>query len=201
MVQHGFSLIVLAGGESCRMGTPKHLLPFQGTTLLGHILKRLDGMFSEVLIVGGTPGIFPDGARPVADVMPLRSPLVGILSGLLAISNPRAFVTGCDMPFIEPGLVELVCSQAILGADVTVPVVRGFREPLCAAYRRCCADPIEACLKSGNLKATGFHSEVSVRQVSERAVRKCDPNLNSFININTPGEYRRWCSAAPAKRG
>lgn len=197
----GFSLLILAGGESSRMGTPKHLLPFQGKTLLEHILKRLNGLFDEVLLAGRTPGLFPAGVVPVVDVKQLRCPLVGILSGLLAAGNSHVFVMGCDMPFIEPGLVRTICSQALTGADVTVPVVRGFREPLCAVYSRSCSDPILEYIDSGRVKATGFYPAVTVREVTEEIVRECDPLLNSFVNINTPGEFRRYCRATPGERG
>lgn len=197
----GFSLLILAGGESSRMGIPKHLLSFHGKPILEHILTRLEGMFEEVLVAGRTPGIFPACVTPVTDVMPLRSPLVGVLSGLLAAGNPRVFVMGCDMPFIEPELVGRICSQALNGADVTVPVVRGFYEPLCAVYVRSCIDPIRAYIGSGNAKATGFYGSVNVGVVHEETVRECDPLLNSFVNLNTPGEFRRYCRATPRRRG
>lgn len=196
-----FSLLILAGGESSRMGTPKHLLPFQGKTLVEHIVKRLDCLFDEVLLAGRAPGIFPTCVTPVMDMMPLRCPLVGILSGLVASGNPLVFVMGCDMPFMEPGLVRLICSQALKGEDVTVPVIRGFYEPLCAVYSRACADRIKAYIESGNAKATGFFPSVTVREISEESVRSCDPLLNSFVNLNTPGEFRRYCRAIPGKRG
>lgn len=201
MLQNGFSLLVLSGGESSRMGMPKHMLPFGGRTLLEHILKRVEGMFREVLVVGRNPGAFPEGVKPVSDVMAIRAPLVGILSGLLAAESSRSFVLGCDMPFIEPALVAGICSQALSGADVTVPVVRGYREPLCAVYSRSCTPRITECLQSGNLKATGFYHSVTVREVGEQTVREFDPHLNSFININTPGEFRRYSPTAPARRG
>lgn len=195
------SLLVLAGGESRRMGTPKHLLPFMGGTVLEHILKRLDGLFDEVLLAGRAPGLFPAGVVPVVDVKQLRCPLVGILSGLLAARNPYVFVLGCDMPFIEPSLVRMLCSLAQGGGEVTVPMVHGFYEPLCAVYSRSSAGRIEGYIDAGNTKTTGFFPSVTVREVSEERVRACDPLLNSFVNLNTPGEFRQHCRVMPGNRG
>lgn len=192
---------MLAGGESIRMGTPKHLLPFRGVTILEHILGRLDGLFNETLIAGRTPGLFPAGVVSVMDEKPVRCPLTGILSGLRAARNPYVFVLGCDMPFVEPSLVTMLCSPDMLGADVIVPVVRGFLEPLCAVYSRSSAGRIEEYIDAGNTKTTGFYPAVSVREVSEERVRACDPLLDSFVNLNTPGEFRHHCSAMPGNRG
>ncbi|MFO7627517.1 MAG: molybdenum cofactor guanylyltransferase [Candidatus Fermentibacteraceae bacterium] len=201
LILPGFSLLVLAGGESRRMGVPKHLLPFQGVTILDHILKRLDGLFDEVLLAGRTPGLYPAGVVPVMDVKPVRCPLVGILSGLLAARNPYLFVIGCDMPLIETSLVKMLCSTENGSADVIVPMVRGFYEPLCAVYSRACADRIEDFIDAGNTKTTGFYPLVTVREVSEESVRACDPQLNSFVNLNTPGEFRQHCRAMPGSKG
>lgn len=194
------TLLVLAGGESRRMGAPKHLLPFMGGTVLDHILNRLSGLFDEVLLAGRTPGLFPPGVVPVMDVKSVRCPLVGILSGLIAARNSSVFVLGCDMPFIEPSLVRMLCSVAGGGVDVVVPVVRGFYEPLCAVYSRACIDRIEAFIDAGNTRTTGFFPAVSVREVYEESVRAFDPLLYSFVNLNTPGEFRRHCRAMPGNR-
>lgn len=200
MILAGFSLLVLAGGESRRMGAPKHLLPFHGVTILEHILGRLEGLFDEVLLAGRTPGLFPAGVVPVMDVKQVRCPLVGILSGLLAARNPCVFVLGCDMPFVEPALVKMLCSMASEGGDVTVPMIRGFYEPLCAVYSKASADRINEFIDAGNTKTTGFFPSVTVREVSEECVRACDPLLNSFVNLNTPGDFRQHCRVMPGDR-
>lgn len=201
MILRGVSLLVLAGGESIRMGAPKHLLPFRGVTILEHILNRLSGMFDEVLLAGRTPGLFPAGVVPVIDVKPARCPLVGILSGLLAARNPYVFVLGCDMPLIEPSLVRMLCSRDTGCADVIVPLVRGFYEPLCAVYSRASASRIEEYIDAGNTKITGFFPAVTVKEMPEESVRACDPELNSFVNLNTPGDFRRYCRPMPVNQG
>lgn len=194
MTLSGFSLLILAGGESSRMGSPKHLLPYLGSTVLDHILIRLEGLFDQVMLVGRESCDELRGVEPVQDVRTARCPLVGILSGLKAARNPQVFVLGCDMPFIEPALVRMLCARAREGADVVVPVVRGFREPLCAVYRGSTAAVIQEYLDGGNSKTTGFYSSVRLLEVFEEQVRACDPELSSFVNLNTPGEYRRHCS-------
>ena len=94
------TLIILAGGESKRMGRPKHQISKpRGGTILDHLTSGLSPLFTETLIVGRnllSPGI---SVRVVEDVHHARSPLVGIYSGLLAAKTELSFVIACDMPF------------------------------------------------------------------------------------------------------
>lgn len=188
----GASLLVLAGGESKRMGgVAKHLLPFGGSTVLQQLLLRLEALFDQTMISVREPGVFPGGIQQVSDVLPVKCPLAGLLSGLLKARNPLVFVTACDMPLIEPSLVRMLCAMAHGGADIVVPVANGFMEPLCAVYRRSVAAVIERYIDGGGMKVTGFYRSVRVMEVPERLVRICDPRLSSFINLNTTREYRR----------
>lgn len=191
------SLMVLAGGESRRMGSPKHLLPLSEGTMLDQILDRLGRMFGEVLLVGRGDLPTRDGVVFVEDVRPERCPLVGILSGLEAASRSHVMVVACDMPFVEPSVVELLVGRAAVGTDVVVPLLNGFREPLCAVYSRASAGRIAAYLDSGMNKTTGFYAGVSVVEITEEEIRACDPDLRSFINLNTPRDYLEH--AVPAR--
>lgn len=179
------SLIILAGGASCRMGRPKHLLETAGGTLLEHIAKRLSPLFVETLLVGRDPDGMPGGMRFVEDLRPERSPLVGIHSGLLAATAETCLVIGCDMPFVKPDLVRELLRRSGR-SEVVVPVVEGFYEPLLAVYQRSCAPAIERALDEGRFKVTSFYREVTVREMTENAVRRIDPDLASFTNLNTP---------------
>jgi len=179
------TLIILAGGASRRMGRPKHLLETAGGTLLEHIVKRLSPLFVESLLVGRNLGRMAGRVRLVEDLRPERSPLVGIYSGLRAATTETCFVIGCDMPFVMPELVRELLERSGVG-DVVVPTVGGFYEPLLAIYRRSCVPAIERMLDEGRFKVTSFYPEVAVQELSEDAVRRIDPDLASFTNLNTP---------------
>jgi molybdopterin-guanine dinucleotide biosynthesis protein A len=184
-MSHDASLIILAGGASRRMGRPKHLLETTGGTLLDHIAGRLSPLFVETLIVGRGMGRATGGMRFVEDLRPERSPLVGIYSGLRAAATETCFAIGCDMPFVRADLVRELLEQSG-PSDVVVPVVGGLYEPLLAVYRRSCVPAIERALDERRFKTTSFYPEVTVREISENAVRRIDPDLVSFTNLNTP---------------
>ncbi len=180
------TLILLAGGESKRMGCPKHLLPTApGMTLIEHLHRHLSSLFTETLVVGNDPGLQRMGVRTVEDLYPLRCPLVGIYSGLCAARTDLTFVVACDMPFVKPRLVRHLLSLAA-EVDAAVPIVNGYYEPLCTAYRKSAIPVIQESLDLGTLKVTGIYEHLRVREVSEHIVRQIDPELSSFVNLNTP---------------
>ncbi|MCK5786091.1 MAG: molybdenum cofactor guanylyltransferase [Candidatus Sabulitectum sp.] len=200
MICTGVSLLILAGGESSRMGFPKHLLPASGGTITDHIINRMGGMFGEVMVSGrGLEQTRPD-VKIVEDVRGRRSPLVGILSGILAAENPYVFVTGCDMPFVKRGLIRYLTSQIKSGTEIIIPVVRGYYEPLCGVYSCSLSERIAKYLDSGGSKVTGFFGSATVTEISESIIRKYDPALKSFINMNTPKDYENWYLAAGSSR-
>lgn len=183
------TLIILAGGESSRMGRPKHLLPTPHGTLIDHLIHRLSCLFVETLVVGRGPHLAGEGFRIVEDIRPEQCPLVGIYSGLCAANTDLAFVLACDLPFIKPELVQylLSCAHEV---DIVVPVVEGYYEPLCAVYRRTAIPVAENILDAGGRKITKIYDHLRLHKVTEREIRRFDPDLASFVNLNTPKQLR-----------
>ncbi len=181
------TLILLAGGESRRMGQPKHLLSTSSGTVIDHLHARLSPIFAETLLVGRGLSHESPGLRTVEDLHPVRSPLVGIYSGLAAAQTDLCFVLACDMPFVRSRLVEDLLSRAS-DADVVVPIVRGYFEPLCAVYRKSAIPVIATALERNELKVTMIYEYLRLRTVPEEEVQAVDPDLSSFINLNTPHE-------------
>ena len=179
------TLIILAGGEATRLGFPKHRLMVDGERVIDRLYRRLGPLLAETIVVGrGLDGL-PDGVRTTDDRYAVRSPLVGIHAGLTASRTDLAFVTACDMPHVEPTLVEFLLTQAE-GVGTVVPVVRGCYEPLCAVYRRSCIAPIDDLIERGILKVSSLYDLVHVHEIAESHVRRHDPTLRSFVNLNVP---------------
>ena len=180
------TLIILAGGESKRMGRPKHLLPEpRGGTILEHLIGRLSPLFTETLVVGRNLAPLSCNARAVEDRLLARSPLVGIYSGLLAAKTDLCFVIACDMPFVRSCLVEHILSQS-RDVDACVPIVNGYYEPLCAAYRRSAISAIAEAIERGMFKVTAPYKDLNLRTIPEEESRCFDEELVSFTNLNVP---------------
>jgi len=183
------TLIILAGGESSRMGRPKHLLPTRHGTVIDHLVKELAPMFSEVFAVGRNLSLSAPDIGTVDDARPEQCPLVGIYSGLCAANTDLAFVLACDLPFIKPELVRYLLSCAH-EADIVVPIVNGYYEPLCAVYRRTAIPVAENILDAGERKITKIYHHLRLHKVTECEVRRLDPDLTSFVNLNTPKQLQ-----------
>lgn len=169
------------------MGQNKALLPAGPRTLVEVVLARLREACDDVLLVTNAPATYDHlGVRTVRDVLPSGQSLVGIYTGILHTGGP-AFICACDMPFLHPALIRYMISL-IHAADVVIPLHGGTYEPLHAVYTPACLDPIRRCVERQG-RNTDFLSDVRVRAVEAEEVRRFDPAMRSFVNLNTPEEY------------
>jgi len=183
--------IVLAGGRSRRFGRDKAALPWGDGDLLGVIVSRLATVCDEVLVaVGDRTLAMPPGARGVVDAFVGAGPLAGIHAGLRAARHPVAFVTACDMPFVEPAAVPFL-KELLVGYDAAVPRVAGRWAPLFACYATSCLPAMEQLLSSGVRRVFDLYGHIRCRAVPGEAFLQFDPELRMFQDLNTPGDYAR----------
>ena len=173
------------------MGRDKASLPAGDSSLIEHLVRRLSPVVDEVIIAGSRLTKPIEGVLMVEDRYPGRGPLAGMHAGLLAVRGARAWVVGCDLPDVEPRLAELLGRLAD-GYDAAVPRIGSEAEGVCAVYDPALAPRIEAMLDAGGRSVKIFLADCRVRWVSADEVRRVDPELRSFRNINTPDEYEAW---------
>ena len=184
------SAAILAGGKSRRMVTDKASLRLPGRgMLIETIVGRLRAVADEIFIVANDDRFASLGLPIVADRFPDSGSLGGIYSALVAARHERCLVVACDMPFLSIPLLQHL-SQVDPEADAVVPRIGGQPEPLHALYRRACARAIERQLQAGQFRIISFFPDVQVRFVEEAELRRFDPELRSFVNVNTPGEWQ-----------
>jgi molybdopterin-guanine dinucleotide biosynthesis protein A len=182
------TLVVLAGGDSRRMGRPKALVPVGSTTLIEWLIARLAPQFAHLVIAGRGPERLPPGLRTLLapDLHAGAGPLAGVEAGLAASPHDLVVAVACDMPAVTADLLRrLAHAAAGAGVDAAVPRIAGRPEPACAAYRRSAAGPIAAALGAGRLRAADALADLRVRWLDGE-----DPAL--FANLNTPGDYQRF---------
>ncbi|MEE4608894.1 MAG: molybdenum cofactor guanylyltransferase [Desulfobacteraceae bacterium] len=180
--------VILAGGLNSRFGgQSKALLEVGDRRIIDRVLDAFSKVFDQVLLVTNEPlRYLPWDLQMVTDIHPVRSSLAGLHAGLFYVRTPFAFFSACDAPFIRPGLIRAVVERIRPDIDIVMPRNAIGSEPLAAAYARRCLDPIQRQLAAGDLKIDRFFSKMRVRWVSEKQLRAVDPNLESFINVNTP---------------
>lgn len=185
--------IILAGGKNLRLpGKKKAFLSIGGKRIIDHIFTLFQELFDEVIIVTNDPLEFMElDAKIVSDISDTRCSLAGIHAGLFYASNPYIFVSACDTPFLSKDLVEYMVNAGEPGKTVIIPETLDGLEPLCAVYSKECLRAIEDNLATKRLKILGFFKKKRTKKIPETLLRKLDPDLKSFFNINTPEDLAR----------
>lgn len=183
--------IILAGGDSQRMGRDKANLMLGEQTLLQRVIVTMRQVFPRLVVSVRQP-------RPEIDLpqvcdeqanegMPVGAgPLAGLSAGLGHVTTPWAFVVACDMPFVVPAMVELL-GKYRGQYQAVVPVVQGLPQPLAAFYASSCLGTIRAHLAGGGKNSLrAILEQLQVRYVDETELLKADPALISFFDLDTP---------------
>jgi molybdenum cofactor guanylyltransferase len=183
--------VILAGGESRRMGRDKLPLEVGHTTLLDRVHGALALCCDEILIVGGR-GHTTAVSRRIPDLRPGEGPLAGIEAGLLAARHRAVFVAAGDIPFLSGDLVEYLLGLLSDGVPAVVPDFGDGSHPLCSAYGREIRPAVSAALDRGVRSVREFlRSLPGVRYVREGELQRFgDPNL-LLMNVNSPEDLRR----------
>ncbi len=187
----GVTGVILAGGESRRMGSTKALLPYKGGRFIEAIHRQLMELFDEVIVVTNTPELYDFlPCRKVTDLHVGKGALAGIHAGLHHSSNGRIFVTACDMPYLNSGLIRGLAGSMGDHAAL-VPESDGGVEPLHAFYAKSALGEMDEALAGGVRRIVELFHRFPVRIVPAAEVACFDPEFGSFRNINTPDDYYR----------
>ena len=185
-----YSGIILAGGENKRFfGENKALLAIDGIRIIDRIYSVFTSLFDDIILVTNTPESFLEfDATLVSDLFPVRSSMTGIHAGLFYAAHPHAFVAACDMPFLKSSLVSYLTSQIRENIDVVIPETLKGLEPLCAVYAKNCLSLLERKILEHKFKIQQIFNKNRIRKIPETALRKHDPDLASFFNVNSSGD-------------
>src|SRR5262245_41636081 len=109
--RNDISAVLLAGGESRRMGTDKATSIFQGKPLWQTQLETLRRLRpAEILVSARTdPSWRPADVLFVADIPPSRGPLCGLAASLGKIHTAHLLVLAIDMPFMTENYLRSLC--------------------------------------------------------------------------------------------
>jgi len=189
-VKPSIAAVVLAGGQSHRMGADKAGLAIGGQSFLEKIAAELAG-FGEVFVsvaAAGAPRL--SGCRNVADVYKDCGPLSGLYSALSVIETEALLAVSCDLPFFSRVLGEYLVAQLDETCDAVVPVTAGRMHPLCAVYRKRCAAVFKQQLEQGDLKLRNALKRLRTKYVEIEAgefAEMLDKNINTRADFAALG--------------
>ncbi|QOJ13826.1 MAG: molybdenum cofactor guanylyltransferase [Planctomycetia bacterium] len=127
---------VLIGGQSRRMGEPKHLLQIAGRTFLERIVGALESNGIPVAVSGS--GEIPSALKAIERV-PDAPGVEGTLSGIVgALTHDRQsawLIVPCDVPLLGAAAIEWLIAQREAGAVALMGRLRADElEPLPGVY-------------------------------------------------------------------
>src|SRR3989338_10622941 len=139
--------IILAGGQSTRMGKDKAHLPWGDRTLIEHMIETLRPVTDEIIVAAKDAAPLSHlHARVVEDLVLGAHALGGLYTGLTLAVHERCFVCACDAPLLNPALIQFLIRQAE-GWDLVIPRTREGLQPLHAVYRKPVLPAIEEQLR------------------------------------------------------
>lgn len=191
------SAVILAGGESRRMGRDKAWLHFDGRPLVELAVAKTRQLGIQEVFISGRAGEDYSAMKcPVLfDLEPGFGPIGGIERGLHECSSPLLLVLAVDLPHMSLTFLSRMreACDRLTGA---VPKLNGQLEPLAAIYPKRCLALAFAAIAKSRYSARDFASAC----LRERAVRACPvtrSEASNLLNWNRPGDLADAGSPAP----
>ena len=182
------SAVLVAGGESRRMGKDKATMLFRGSPLWKNQLELLRRIEFEEIFVSARidPPWRPADVDLVLDAQPSRGPMSGIAATLSRITSDHLFVLAIDTPFMTEAYLHKLCGQVRSGRGV-VPMLENKAEPLAAIYPREAALEFARALSGDDFSLQPLvRTLVAVEKLQSMEVLPEERSL--FQNLNEPGD-------------
>jgi molybdopterin-guanine dinucleotide biosynthesis protein A len=180
------SAVLLAGGESQRMGQDKATMLFRGEPLWKNQIGLLRCLEPQEILVSARsdPSWRPAGVSFVPDQKPACGPLCGIAATISQIAATHLVTLGVDMPFMSASYLRGLCGRCEFGQGA-VPMIENRAEPLAAIYPREAAVDFAQALSDGNFSLQPLIRRlIALAKLRPIEVGPADQNL--FRNLNEP---------------
>ncbi len=176
--------VILAGGLGTRIGGDKALQLLQGRPLLDWVLEVVQPQGDEVLISANShPERYARcGYRVIADRMTdYAGPLAGLQAAMMAAACEWVASVPCDAPFLPHDLIARLHAAINGGAEASVAVTDGRRQPAIALYHRSTLPKLNAYLASDGRKMAAWLENLQLSEVTFA-------DAADFINLNSVRE-------------
>ncbi|MDX8392575.1 MAG: molybdenum cofactor guanylyltransferase [Mariprofundaceae bacterium] len=181
--------VILAGGESKRMGRDKIGILLANQSLLNHAIRNMQPLFEALVVSVRQPRehlLCPQ----LCDNGDAQGPMMGIATALGRVDTKWVFALACDMPFISAEMIVAMADKRN-GRDAVVPIVDTMLQPLAAFYSQACLKPMKSQISAGQRSLKTLIGKVNAAIVSEEELRRCDPELLSFMDLDTREDVAR----------
>ncbi|MGF1601935.1 MAG: molybdenum cofactor guanylyltransferase [Thermosynechococcaceae cyanobacterium] len=181
------SALILAGGHSSRMGSDKALLSWQGLPLLERVCDVAMQCCADVAVLSPWPERYHDLLDPsvqlIEEVAPHEGPLVALYQGLELMPAPWLLLLACDLPCLEPQILQEWAAHLQPQSLAQVPYYQGRWEPLCGFYHQQCKPQLQAFIEQGGRSFQKWLNQMPVQKL------EVDVAISPMLrNCNTPAD-------------
>jgi len=178
---------ILAGGKSVRMGRDKAMLEYHGTPMIRRVLEAVSPSVERTIIISNNPGALKGiDTQIYADMIRGMGPLSGLVTAFDATSADEILLVACDMPMISSVMARFIVSCSSLPGDAVIPVVNGREQGLFAIYRRRSVEKMWDRISAASIQFDEFRKNLDRTFIPESKLRRIEPSLDSFHNVNRP---------------
>lgn len=182
------SVAILTGGDSSRFGRSKQLHEIGGKPLYSICYEKFRRMSDDVFLQGKFAGA---GIEVREDLVSGKGPIGGLYSALMNARRERVFVLACDMPYLDPGILDLLLEYK--ESALVVPKWRnGYLEPLCSLYLKRQAPLLREMIENGVLKISKLFGKVEKLEfpIIEDWIERGLISPSCFFNMNELRDFR-----------
>ncbi|MDX2098110.1 MAG: molybdenum cofactor guanylyltransferase [Leptolyngbyaceae cyanobacterium bins.59] len=194
------SALILAGGQSSRMGRDKALIEIDGVPLIRRVYEAAQFCTSEIYVLAPWSDryypVLPQTCRFLqeqADPKTPQGPLVGFSQGLAQVQTEWVLLLACDLPQLQPAILQSWTTRLSNTDNATIALLpqhpKGW-DPLCGFYRRFCLDSLRTFIQKGGRSFQGWLTQVPVQALplSDRTM---------LLNCNTPTDLETLSYPSP----
>ena len=177
--------IILAGGQSLRMGTDKGLLDLNGKAFITYSMEALSPFVSKIMIISDQNAYDVFNVERVEDIIKDSGPLAGIFTGLNKSKTTYNLVLSCDIPLVQSNVLKMLIEAQDGNQDIVQIESNGRAMPLIALYKKRCESKFLELLQNDERRL-----HVAVNQCKVKRVRLNSENEVFTKNINTPEDLK-----------
>lgn len=191
------AVLILAGGQSRRMGRDKALLTVEGVSLLRRTWDIGQALTSSVWVVTSRVRTYrhllPETAGWISEPLPAPTesppgPLVAFTRALAQIDADWVLLLSCDLPALRVEVLQRWVQQLSERSSNVVAYLprhpKGW-EPLCGFYRSTCLPRLETYVAAGGRSFQPWLAHQSAQAIP-------DIPMEMLINCNTPEEWAAY---------
>lgn len=186
------SAIILSGGKATRMGgSDKGLMPLAGSTMIAHVIARLQPQVDELFINANR-----EQAQYAQFDLPILTdqhagfigPLAGFQLALKHATHDHVLTAPCDAPLLHPELVQkLYRALSKHDADIAVAKSDGNTHPVFCLCKKSVLTSLEAFIEEGKRKVSLWQKSLNYIEV-DMSAPNADGITEAFVNVNTTEE-------------